>query len=133
MSYRERKGLLLTADMSGYTEYLEHAELAHAQAIISQLLEGAIDAAPPGFEQAKLEGDAAFFIVDESLLTGRLVADAIRGICPRVSRPSGGHHGSERQSLPRLRLRLQARLQVRRLLRVLRRACRPRVAQADRS
>lgn len=80
MSYRERKGLLLIADMSGYTEYLEHTELAHAQAIISQLLEGAIDAAPTGFELAKLEGDAVFFIVDESLLTGRLVADAIRGM-----------------------------------------------------
>jgi hypothetical protein len=28
MSYRERTGLLFIADMSGYTEYLEHAELA---------------------------------------------------------------------------------------------------------
>jgi hypothetical protein len=80
MSYRERKGLLLIADISSYTEYLEHAELAHAEEIISQLLEATIDAAPTGFELAKLEGDAGFFVLDEERLTGQIVTDAIRSM-----------------------------------------------------
>jgi hypothetical protein len=60
--YRERKGLLLIADISGYTEYLESTELAHAQGIISDVLETLIDAGGEAFEVAKLEGGAVFFL-----------------------------------------------------------------------
>lgn len=63
MSYREQEGTLLIADISGYTEYLEGTELAHAQQIISQLLDATIDAAGEPFVVVKLEGDAVFFVL----------------------------------------------------------------------
>ena len=73
--YRERKGLLLIADISGYTEYLESTELAHAHGIISALLETLIDAGGEVFEVAKLEGDAVFFLAEDQ----RLTRDGLRG------------------------------------------------------
>jgi len=77
MSYCERKGLLLIADISGYTEYLEHEELQHAQAIIAQLLESVIDVACGSLELVKLEGDAAFFVAEDGPKIGDLVLGAV--------------------------------------------------------
>jgi hypothetical protein len=57
-----KQAVLLIADIGGYTRFmtLHRINLAHAQDVVAQLLEAVIDAAP-GFELAKLEGDAAFF------------------------------------------------------------------------
>jgi class 3 adenylate cyclase len=77
MAYRERIGALLIADLSGYTEYLGQEELAHAQAIVSRLLEAIIDAAGERLELIKLEGDAAFFVAEESSLPGPELRAAI--------------------------------------------------------
>src|SRR5690349_10225428 len=69
---------LLMADIGGYTRFMKmhRTSLAHAQDIISRLLEAVIDAArgrvhdrislrmsSPRLTLAKLEGDAAFFYV----------------------------------------------------------------------
>jgi hypothetical protein len=43
MDYRERTGVLLIADISGYTHYLERIPLAHAQTIVADLLEATDD------------------------------------------------------------------------------------------
>jgi hypothetical protein len=43
MDYRERTGVLLIADISGYTHYLERIPLAHAQTILADLLEATIN------------------------------------------------------------------------------------------
>lgn len=75
--YRERKGVLLIADISGYTEYLEGTELAHAQGIISQLLDALIHAAGESFEVAKLEGDAVFFLAEDQGLAPDGLRDGV--------------------------------------------------------
>lgn len=80
MSYRERTGILLLADISGYTEYLKHDELEHAQAIITQLLEAIIDAADEPFELVKLEGDAVFLVCDACPGMAGAVADNVQAM-----------------------------------------------------
>lgn len=56
---------LLIADIAGYTRFMKfhRTSLAHAQEIITQLLEAVIDATGSRLILAKLEGDAAFFYV----------------------------------------------------------------------
>ncbi len=58
-----RRALLVIADIGGYTRFMRvhRINLAHAQDVITQLLEAVIDGASPGLKLAKLEGDAAFF------------------------------------------------------------------------
>ena len=53
------RGLLLIADVSGYTRYLGGVELDHAQDILADLL-GAVVANTSVMRTAKLEGDAVF-------------------------------------------------------------------------
>ncbi|CAA9373155.1 MAG: hypothetical protein AVDCRST_MAG60-251 [uncultured Nocardioides sp.] len=55
------RGLLLIADMGGYTEYMSthRMSLAHAEVNTSRLLERVIDAVPH-LELIEIEGDAAF-------------------------------------------------------------------------
>ena len=55
------RGLLLIADIGGYTEYMRthRMSLAHAEVNTGRLLEKVIDAAP-GLELIEIEGDAAF-------------------------------------------------------------------------
>jgi hypothetical protein len=57
-----RHAVLLIADISGYTNYMNwnRTALAHAQLTVAALLESVIDAGK-GLKLAKLEGDAAFF------------------------------------------------------------------------
>ena len=58
----EPEQLLLIADISGYTPFMRlHAmSLAHAQDIVTDLIDGLIDAAGAPFKLCKIEGDAAF-------------------------------------------------------------------------
>ncbi len=75
-----KTGYLLIADISGYTEFLKLHNLrkkpvvgnflannfeAHAETIISDLLEAVIDAIEPKMKLNKLEGDAAFFFSEK--------------------------------------------------------------------
>ena len=55
------QGLLLIADIGGYTDYMgsHRMSLAHAEVNTGRLLEAVIDAAP-GLELIEVEGDAAF-------------------------------------------------------------------------
>src|ERR671912_2694228 len=55
------RGLLLIADIGGYTDYMgsHRMSLAHAEVNTGRLLEAVIDAAP-GLELIEIEGDAAF-------------------------------------------------------------------------
>lgn len=57
-----RRAVLLIADISGYTHYMQwnRTHLAHAQLTVAKLLESVINAGK-GLKLAKLEGDAAFF------------------------------------------------------------------------
>ena len=77
----QRNGYLLIADISGYTEFVKLHNLSqkpligkavanlfamHAEIVISDLLEAVIDAVEPSMQLNKLEGDAAFFFVDQN-------------------------------------------------------------------
>ena len=55
------RGLMLIADIGGYTDYMSthRMSLAHAEVNTGRLLERVIDAAP-GLELLEIEGDAAF-------------------------------------------------------------------------
>ena len=77
MTYAERSGVLLIADISGYTEYLAADELSHAEGIISRLLEAAIVGAGGGLDATKLEGDAIFFLGDETKITPQTLRAAV--------------------------------------------------------
>ena len=53
-----QSGLLLIADISGYTMFLSASELDHAQEILSTLLNGLIDHTRPPFVISRTAGDA---------------------------------------------------------------------------
>src|SRR5215203_4630616 len=77
------RGLLLIADIGGYTEYMSthRMSLAHAQVNTGRLLERIIDAVPK-FELIEVEGDAAFLYrqadsQDHEDLVGEVVRSAV--------------------------------------------------------
>ena len=76
-----QSGYFLIADISGYTEFVQLHTLKqkplfgkfmaknfenHASIIISDLLESVIEAIEPSMKLHKLEGDAAFFYIEEN-------------------------------------------------------------------
>lgn len=91
-SPRSASGLLLLADISGYTAFLQSVTFAHrndafadgavpdAYAVISSLLDGIVGRLVPPFLLAKLEGDAVFAYSNgtESLPHGTAVLTCIR-------------------------------------------------------
>ena len=68
---------LLIADISGYTSYLAHAELDHAQDILADLMTTVVGSLRPGFRLAKLEGDAAFAYLLGQRLDGSQLLDTV--------------------------------------------------------
>jgi uncharacterized protein DUF2652 len=54
-------GLILIADISGFTHYFESANIEHSQKNITSLLEAIIDANELGLTISEIEGDAIFF------------------------------------------------------------------------
>lgn len=74
------RGLLLIADIGGYTDYMSshRMSLAHAEVNTGRLLETVIDAAP-GLELVEIEGDAAFLYRQvDAEEPGALVAEVER-------------------------------------------------------
>ena len=70
-------GLLLIADITGYTAYLARGEIEHAPTIAGDLLETLIGRLEPPFRLAKFEGDAAFLWVEDGRAEASLLLDAI--------------------------------------------------------
>src|SRR5436190_16467169 len=72
---------LLIADISGYTAFMNGVEQAHGvdfsdgipagYAVLGALLDAVVEGVQPGFEIAKLEGDAVFAIAPAPTLDGR--------------------------------------------------------------
>jgi hypothetical protein len=85
-----RQGVLLLADISGYTGFLQGVADAHRALIVdadeppaaygamSQLLDTIVTAITPTFRLAKLEGDAVFAVSDVALPDGRAVLETVR-------------------------------------------------------
>jgi Protein of unknown function (DUF2652) len=82
------RGILLVADISGYTEFVRlHARSAsHARQIVVRLLRAIISAAGPPLVVAELDGDAVFFyaLAEEDGLGE--VAKQVRERIPRLFR-----------------------------------------------
>jgi hypothetical protein len=70
-------GLLIIADLSGYTAYLSQSEIEHAPAIAGDLLETVVGRLEPPFRLAKFEGDAAFLFAEDGRADPSLLLDAI--------------------------------------------------------
>ena len=77
MATTPESGFLVIADLTGYTAYLSRSELEHAPAIAGDLLETVVGRLDPPFRLAKLEGDAAFFFVEDGRADGSLLLDAV--------------------------------------------------------
>jgi uncharacterized protein YndB with AHSA1/START domain len=56
----EQRGLILIADITGYTVYLNQSELEHAQGTLSDLLGVLVEHTRPPLVISRLEGDAVF-------------------------------------------------------------------------
>lgn len=70
-------GLLVLADLTGYTAYLTRSELEHAPTIAGDLLDTIVARLEPPFRLAKLEGDAAFLFAEDGRAEPTLLADAL--------------------------------------------------------
>jgi Protein of unknown function (DUF2652) len=65
------------ADISGYTSFLNGAELDHAHDIIADVMDTVVRRLRPPFRLAKFEGDAAFMYAVADKVDGSLVQDAV--------------------------------------------------------
>lgn len=55
-------GLIIIADISGFTNYIQATDIEHSQINVAKLLEAIIDENELGLSVAEIEGDAVFFI-----------------------------------------------------------------------
>ena len=90
VSATRRQGVLLLADISGYSGFLQDAAEAHraliiesdeppyAYAVLSSTLSAIVEALVPNFELSKLEGDAVFVVAEDGALDGDGVLAALR-------------------------------------------------------
>lgn len=77
MAATPETGLLVIADLTGYTAYLSSGEIEHAPTIAGDLLETIVGRLEPPFRLAKFEGDAAFLFVEDGRADPSLLLDAI--------------------------------------------------------
>ena len=85
-----RQGVLLLADISGYTGFLQGVAEAHraliidsddppyAYAVMSTTLQAIVEALSPQFQVAKLEGDAVFAVADDGTVSGEAMLGTLR-------------------------------------------------------
>ena len=70
-------GCLAIADISGYTSYLEGAELDHAQDVLEDLTGTVVRALAPPMKLSKLEGDAVFVYVPGTRVDASMLLDTL--------------------------------------------------------
>ncbi len=70
-------GCLVLADISGYTAYLEGAELEHASDVLTDLLETLVGRMRPVLEVLEVEGDAVFAWADSDAIGASMLLDAV--------------------------------------------------------
>lgn len=73
-------GLLLIADLTGYTTYLHDSELEHARGTLTALLEVLVGGTRPPLTISRLEGDAVFsYGLEDFSLRGQTVLEMVEG------------------------------------------------------
>ena len=72
------KGILLIADITGYTVYLSESELEHAHGVLSDLLAVLVDGTRPPLAVSNLQGDAVFsYGIDTEAVGGQTFVEMI--------------------------------------------------------
>ncbi len=78
---RPSTGILLIADISGYTAFLKESELEHAHGILSDLMSVLVAGTRPPLAISRLEGDAVFsYGIDTGSLGGQTFVEMIEDI-----------------------------------------------------
>ncbi len=76
-----KRGFLVIADLTGYTEFLNGTKLDHAVDTLRYLFNNLLDQIRPPFTISKLEGDAVFaFAPEGSFLQGQTFLDTLEQI-----------------------------------------------------
>ena len=74
-------GLLMIADITGYTVYLHDSELEHARETLTALLEVLVGGTRPPLTISRLEGDAVFsYGLEDFSLRGQTVLEMVEGL-----------------------------------------------------
>jgi uncharacterized protein YndB with AHSA1/START domain len=68
MESRTQHGLLVLADISGFTSFMASSELDHAHDILGELLELIVQHLTPAFALVELEGDAVYVCAPETCI-----------------------------------------------------------------
>lgn len=75
------RGVLLIADVTGYTRFLKDSELEHANGILSELLALLVESTRPPLTISRLEGDAVFsYGIEVGGLSGQTFVEMIESI-----------------------------------------------------
>src|SRR5262245_35296372 len=69
MRHRTERGMLVLADISGFTAFVTTTELEHGPPIIAALLEEVIGELSPPLEIQQVEGDAVFALGPDGVVT----------------------------------------------------------------
>lgn len=74
-------GVLLIADITGYTMYLQGSELEHAHGVLTDLLDVLVDGTRPPLAVSNLQGDAVFsYGIDTGVVSGQTFVEMIDAI-----------------------------------------------------
>lgn len=75
------RGILLIADITGYTVYLEESELEHAHGVLSDLLSVLVEGTRSPLTVSNLQGDAVFsYGIDTETMRGSAFVEMIESI-----------------------------------------------------
>lgn len=74
----EQRGVVLIADITGYTSYLNESELDHAQGTLTDLLELLVDHTRPPLLLSRLEGDAVIsYAIEDGFVSPQTFLETI--------------------------------------------------------
>jgi uncharacterized protein YndB with AHSA1/START domain len=75
------QGVLLIADITGYTVFLKESELEHAHGVLSDLLTVLVEGTRPPLAVSNLQGDAVFsYGIDTGAVSGQTFVEMIESI-----------------------------------------------------
>ncbi|HVR78418.1 MAG TPA: DUF2652 domain-containing protein [Acidimicrobiia bacterium] len=75
------QGILLIADITGYTVFLQESELEHAHGVLSDLLAVLVEGTRPPLAVSNLQGDAVFsYGIDTGAVSGQTFVEMIESI-----------------------------------------------------
>jgi hypothetical protein len=79
--FKPSRGILLIADITGYTVFLNESELEHAHGVLSDLLTVLVEGTRPPLAVSNLQGDAVFsYGIDTGAMSGQTFVEMIESI-----------------------------------------------------